>query len=72
MINLGNEIYLYSTSRKNAIVVVFGFSHFNKDSPEVITHNGSTYLRGMLEPLPLQYASDFCSAREYTLLVDET
>jgi hypothetical protein len=51
------------------LVIGFGFSFFNADSPATITHNDKTYVRGLLEAIPSAYASSLCSSRNYVLQV---
>ena len=57
----------YRLLRKHADYIIVGalFSELNKLAPAVIVLDSVVYERGILEPIPLELASDFCSLRRY-------
>lgn len=61
---LPEGVYLVSED-KDGIVVGFDFGHAGGESPATIVHAGATYRRGLLECIPLELASTYCSLRRY-------
>lgn len=47
------------------IIVGFYFDHFNRESPETVIYNRTTYFREGLEAISLEDAGRYCSCRKY-------
>ena len=61
----------YDAGEDYLIVGVTDFLKITEDAPATIEHNGKKYKRGMLEAIPSNEASQYCSIRRYDLIDSE-
>jgi hypothetical protein len=59
------EGYSFYSLKDGKLVVGVDFSCIGQKAPNEIVYEGRTYKRDMLEMLPLELASTFCSMRSY-------